>query len=106
NSPIADEWDIISLQEPPINQIGNTHANTHWRVAYLMTKATLNSKPRAVTLVNSQISTNVWEQVPFPSLDIVVICMRTTRGTYCYRNTYALFNIYNDCKHNCTVDTL
>ncbi|KIK25331.1 hypothetical protein PISMIDRAFT_96972 [Pisolithus microcarpus 441] len=28
NSTLADNWDIIALQEPPIDAVGNTKANS------------------------------------------------------------------------------
>ncbi|KIM57559.1 hypothetical protein SCLCIDRAFT_55971, partial [Scleroderma citrinum Foug A] len=34
NGPISDEWDILALQEPALNTLGNTRASTHWRVVY------------------------------------------------------------------------
>ncbi|KAI6033768.1 hypothetical protein PISMIDRAFT_112783, partial [Pisolithus microcarpus 441] len=34
NGTPADNWDIIALQEPPINAVGNTKANSQWRVVY------------------------------------------------------------------------
>ncbi|KIM58408.1 hypothetical protein SCLCIDRAFT_83830, partial [Scleroderma citrinum Foug A] len=33
NSPTLDEWDVLALQEPALNMIGNTRASTHWRVS-------------------------------------------------------------------------
>ncbi|KAI5990748.1 hypothetical protein EDD15DRAFT_2131389, partial [Pisolithus albus] len=34
NSTLADHWDIVALQEPPIDAVGNTKANSRWRVVY------------------------------------------------------------------------
>ncbi|KIN94669.1 hypothetical protein M404DRAFT_83027, partial [Pisolithus tinctorius Marx 270] len=100
NSEIAKDWDIITLQEPPIDQIGNIRANTHWKVVYPSTKLTQNSRPRAVTLINAMISTNTWEQIDFPSPDVVVTRIRTSKGIY------TLFNVYNDCTHDRTVEAM
>ena len=33
NGPTSDEWDVLALQEPALNTIGNTRASTHWRVS-------------------------------------------------------------------------
>jgi len=30
NNNIADDWDIIALQEPPVDKLGNTKANFRW----------------------------------------------------------------------------
>ena len=34
NSSPPSDWDVLALQEPTINQLGNTTANPHWRVVY------------------------------------------------------------------------
>jgi len=100
NSSISDEWDILALQEPALNPLGNTRASTHWRVAYLTRKYTHKDKPRVVTLVNSRVSTNTWKQIPFPSRDVVVIQLETSGGRC------TVFNIYNDNNHDETIEEL
>ena len=100
NSSISDEWDILALQEPALNPLGNTRASTHWRVAYPTRKYTHEDKPRVVTLVNSRVSTNTWKQIPFPSRDIVVIQLETSGGRC------TVFNIYNDNNHDETIEEL
>lgn len=100
NSPLADNWDIIALQEPPIDALGNTKANSHWRAVYPTHKLAKGEKPRAVMFVNARLSTNTWEQVQFPSADVAVTRFRTAGGTC------TVFNIYNDCTHDRTVETL
>jgi len=100
NSPISDEWDILALQEPALNSLGNTRANAHWRVAYPTRKYTHEDKPRAVTLINSKISTNTWKQILFLSKDVVVIQLKTSGG-HC-----TVFNMYNDNNHDETIEEL
>ena len=100
NSTPPGDWDILALQEPSLNSLGNTRANTHWRVVYPTAKYTNKDKPRAVTLISSRISTDTWKQVEFPSADVVVIQLRTSQGLC------IIFNIYNDCTHDETVVTL
>ena len=94
------DWDIIALQEPAINKIGNTRANSHWRVVYPTTKYSNGAKPRAVMLINSNISTNAWRQIDFPSADVVIIQVTTLQGLC------TILNIYNDCKHDNTIAAL
>ena len=100
NTLPPSDWDIIALQEPAINKIGNTRANTHWRVVYPTAKYTDGTRSRAVTLINSSISTNAWRQIDFPSADVVVVQLSTSQG-YC-----TIFNIYNDCKHDNTISAI
>ncbi|KIM59443.1 hypothetical protein SCLCIDRAFT_70238, partial [Scleroderma citrinum Foug A] len=97
NGPISDEWDILALQEPALNTLGNTRASTHWRVVYPDHKYTHGEKPRAVTLVNLKISTNTWRQVPFLSRDVVVIQLDTSS------RKCTVINVYNDNNHDNTI---
>ena len=32
NTTTPADWDVLALQEPALNQLGNTKANSHWRV--------------------------------------------------------------------------
>ena len=100
SNPTTGNWDIIALQEPPIDRLGNTKANHHWRVVYPTYKLTKGQKPRAVMFINTRISTNYWEQVEFPSADVVIIRIKTASGLV------TIFNIYNDCTHDHTLDEL
>ena len=81
-------------------QIRQYKANFHWRVVYPTHKLTKGGKPQAVTLVNSKISTNCWEQINFPSADVVVLHIKTAEGTC------TIANIYNDCTHDHTLEEL
>ena len=100
NTTSPTDWDVIALQEPTINNLGNTKANTHWRVAYPTKKYTDGQKPRAVTLINSKISTNAWKQIDFPSADVVITQISTSQGQC------TIINIYNDGKHDETINEL
>lgn len=57
-------------------------------------------KTRAVTLISTSLDTNAWKQIPFPSPDVIIA---QPTGTY---GTCAIINIYNDCKHNETIETV
>jgi len=100
NSTPPGEWDVLALQEPSLNSLGNMKANIHWRVVYPTAKYTNGDKPRAVMLISSRISTDTWKQVEFPSVDIVIIQLQTLQGLC------TVFNIYNDCTHDDTVSML
>ena len=100
NTLLPSDWDLIALQEPTINKIGNTRASTHWRVVYPTTKYTDGARSRAVTLINSNISTNAWRQIDFPSADVVIVQLSTSQGLC------TIFNIYNDCKNDNTISAI
>ena len=100
NTLLPSDWDIIALQKPAINKIGNTRANMHWRVVYPTAKYTDRTRSRAVTLINLSISTNTWQQIDFSSTDVVVVQLLTLQG-YCM-----IFNTYNNCKHNNTISVI
>ncbi|KAJ7743001.1 hypothetical protein DFH07DRAFT_679947, partial [Mycena maculata] len=51
---------VVALQEP-YTGVGNmTRANSHWRVVYLTLHSEPGKRMRAVTLVNTSLSTGVW----------------------------------------------
>ncbi|KIM58263.1 hypothetical protein SCLCIDRAFT_73528, partial [Scleroderma citrinum Foug A] len=100
NNNIADDWDIIALQEPPVDRLGNMKANSRWRVIYPMHKLAKGEKPQAVIFINTKISTNCWEQVDFPSADIVILHIKTADGIC------TIVNIYNDGTHDHTLEEL
>jgi len=101
NSSIANQQDIIVIQEPAIDHcIGLTKANSHWRVLYLTHNFTIDATPRAVTLVNAKLSTNNWEQIPFPFRDVIIVQFH---GAH---DTCTLFNVYNDGMHNRTLEEM
>ena len=100
NNKPTDDWDIVALQEPPVDRLGNTKANHHWRMVYPTHKLAKGDKPRVVIFINAKISTNCWEKIDFPSADVVIMCTRTTEGLC------TIVNVYNDCKHDRTLEEL
>ena len=100
NSSSPSNWDVFALQEPTINQLGNTTANPHWRVVYPTQKLIDGRKPRAVTLINTKISTNAWKQIDFPSTDVVITQIQTSQGLC------TIINTYNDGKNDDTLEAL
>ena len=59
-----------------------------------------DSRPRAISFVNSKLSTNNWKQIPFPSRDVVIIQFMGMLGNC------TIINIYNDGKSNLTIEQL
>ncbi|KAH9055898.1 hypothetical protein EDB87DRAFT_1566819, partial [Lactarius vividus] len=89
---------IIALQEPSINFLNKTIAAKDWTPIYPSTHDKHPDKTRSVMLVRGDILTENWEQLDFPSRDVMVICIKEQWGTL------TIFNIYNNCTHDNTVE--
>jgi hypothetical protein len=101
NSPMHKDWDLMLLQEPYVDALGNTRANHHWHVLYPTSHLTNESTKRSVILVNTMLDTNTWAQLPLTgSNDITAIQVRHQQGKT------TVFNIYNDCTHSDTIHHL
>src|SRR6266481_1027539 len=95
NSLAHKDWDLLLLQEPYIDTYGNTKATSHWHTIYLSSHLSNNSTKRSVILVNTNLDTNVWMQVPLNSSnDVTTVHIYTTFGKV------TILNIYNDCTHS------
>jgi hypothetical protein len=92
--------DIIALQEPAINFLNKTIASRDWIPIYLSMHEKHPEKTRSVTLIRGDILTESWEQLDFPSGDVTAICIKESWGTI------TIFNIYNDCEHDNTINAL
>ena len=92
--------DIVALQEPAINFLNMSIASKDWTPIYPSTHESQPEKTRSVTLVRSDLLTESWEQIEFPSGDVTAIRIKETWGTI------TVFNIYNDCEHDETVEAL
>ena len=92
--------DIIALQEPSINFLSKTIASRDWVPLYPSTHEKQPEKTRSVILVRSDILTESWEQLDFPSGDVTALRIKESWGTL------TIFNIYNDCEHDDTLEAL
>ena len=90
--------DIIALQEPPISDFAATIANKDWRVIYPSTHAKAPSKTRSVILLRTDIPTNNWTQIGIETGDVTIVKITGDWGTL------TLFNVYNDCEHDNTIE--
>lgn len=94
-------WDIIALQEPYLDHLGRTRANSHWNVIYPSNKNLDNhNRVRSITLVNTNIQSAQIQQIKIQSNDITAIKITTNT------RTLILFNVYNDNNHNQSIKTL
>jgi Endonuclease/Exonuclease/phosphatase family len=100
NSDIHDHYDILAIQEPYLDQLGNTRASHKWRALYPTTKADGRHPYRTAILINNSISTSLCRPLPFPSPDVTVIHLAFPN------NPITIFNIYNDGEHEQTIDKL
>ena len=102
NAPLHKDWDIFLLQEPYIDNLGNTKATSRWHVIYPSSHLADDSACRTVILVNAVLDTNVWAQVPLEgSNDISVLQFWLPQG-----RRLMIFNVYNDCTHQNTLTVL
>ena len=92
--------DIVALQEPAINNFGTTVAAREWIVVYPSTHNAKPSKTRSLFLLRSNILTDKWKQLDFPSGDVTIITISGSWGEL------TISNIYNDCDHNDTINQL
>src|ERR1700761_3009043 len=83
--------DIVALQEPAINAFGVTVAARDWIPVYPSKHSTDPHKTRSLFLIRSNILTDHWKQIEFPSSDVTIIQLSSERGTT------TIYNIYNDC---------
>ncbi|KAG2038459.1 hypothetical protein BDR03DRAFT_813584, partial [Suillus americanus] len=81
-------FDIVTLQEPFIDTLGNTKATPDWNIIYPTHRFMQGTRSRAITLIHKRMDTNNWRQIPYPSSDVVVIQIQGIFGKL------TLFNIY------------
>ena len=93
-------YDLAMLQEPHIDFLSRTCANSHWIPIYPLRHLDKPKATRSIILVNTKISTNVWTPIKFESPDVTSIQMHGDYGTL------HIINIYNDCKHAESLKTL
>ena len=92
--------DIVALQEPALTNFGMTIASRDWVPVYPSTHSTNPSKTRSIILIRNNILTENWKQVDFPSGDVTVVQLTGSWGDL------TLYNIYNDCVRNDTINLL
>ena len=92
--------DIVALQEPAISSFGTTIASREGIPIYPSMHSKEPSKIHSVLLLRSNLLTENWKQVDFPSGDVTVVQLNGKQGKL------TLFNVYNDCEKNNTVQAL
>ena len=92
--------DIVALQEPAITKFGTSVASRDWVPVYPSTHSKDPYKSRSLILIRSNILTEQWKQIEYPSRDVTVVQLSGSWGKV------TLFNIYNDGEKNDTISQL
>ena len=93
--------DLILIQELWIDSYSNTRGNHHWHIIYPTDRYTdRHNTIRSIILVNSNISTDAYTPLPIPHSNITAIHLKGELGYS------SIFNIYNNCTNNSTINTL
>lgn len=87
-------YDLVAVQEPALNRLGQTFASPSWRVIYPEKHATTPKETRALLLINKNIKTDSYTEVKIDSQDTVAIRMQTECGDI------EVYNIYLDRSHS------
>ena len=95
------KWDILAIQEPWIDHLGKTRANSKWNVVYPTLKGLDDlPPPRSVIFVNTKFPSEPVTQIPIESNDITAIRICTQH------HTLTIINVYNANDNNDTISTL
>ncbi|KAF5375879.1 hypothetical protein D9615_008261 [Tricholomella constricta] len=101
NTARPEDWDVIALQEPFLDRLGNTKASPFWTVCYpYHHRRDGSTRSRSVLLINSNIATDAYTLLNVPSTDITAVRFNGTHGHL------SVFNVYNDCTHNDSLSAL
>jgi len=100
NYLVSKQVSIIALQEPAIDNDSFTLASREWVAIYPTLHRKPNMSTRAVTLIRTSLNLDMWEQIDFPSADVVVIQLHGEWGKV------TIANVYNDCNNDDTIRLL
>ena len=100
NILIREGINIVALQEPAISGTGYSIASRDWTPVYPTRHGNAPSNTRVITFIRADISTDSWNQLDFPSSDVIVTQITGQWGKL------TIFNIYNDRGNNDTVRLL
>ncbi|KAF9035868.1 hypothetical protein BJ165DRAFT_1355313, partial [Panaeolus papilionaceus] len=88
------EYNMVLLQEPHIDFLGNTRANGRWRVVYPTGHLDNPKATRAITLVSTGVNSDRWTQDTLESQDVVTVWVKLAHLKV------RVYNVYNDCNHD------
>jgi hypothetical protein len=85
------------LQEPAIDTNRYILASRDWMPIYPTPYWELDKSIRAIMLIKASIKTDSWEQLDFPSYDIIIVQLKGEWGKL------TIINMYNNCHNNKTI---
>jgi hypothetical protein len=95
NTANPTDWDVIAIQEPWLDVLGNARGMCYWRVLYPSNHFhNGSSHPHPILLVNTNIAMDSYISLNVLNSNITAIHFQ---GDHSF---LSLFNIYNDCMHN------
>ena len=100
NSIDPNTYDIITLQEPYIDFLGNTCTNQRWYPLLPTAHCNNPKKTQAVTLINKRLLSSSWQQNMVNMQDIVSVSIVTSAGTI------IILNIYNNSAHSSSLQVI
>ncbi|KAJ6481017.1 hypothetical protein C8R45DRAFT_831717, partial [Mycena sanguinolenta] len=89
-----DRYDIALIQEPHVDFQNRSRTNLRFTAVYPTLHAERPGLSRSLILVNTNIPSHSWTQIPLDSSDLTGIELTGEFGTI------RLINVYNDCDHN------
>ncbi|KAJ3557254.1 hypothetical protein NP233_g11792 [Leucocoprinus birnbaumii] len=102
NRNLADNWDIVCLQEPHITKYGNIRTPNKFRQVYPVDRHKEGAgRVRSAMWINEAIDTNNWEMVAIQGTNDITAVRLT--GPY---GKLAIFNVYNPCDNNTVQELL
>ena len=94
-------FNLILIQEPWLDTLGNTRGNHHWQIIYPSNRYTDGHNTlRSIILINTRIPTNLYTVLNIPHSNISALHLRGDFGAC------SIFNIYNNSNDNSTIDAL
>lgn len=86
-------YDVVAIQEPAFDRLGQTFAGLSWRVIYPEKHNTTPKDMQAVILINRAIPTDSHTKIKIKSQDVVGVRIKTEGGEV------KIYNIYLDGSH-------
>ena len=93
-------FNLILIQEPWLDSFSNARGNHHWHIVYPPRYTDGHKTIRAIILINTNLSTDAYSTLQIHYSNITTIHLK---GDFSH---CSIFNIYNNCNNNLTIETL
>ena len=91
----TENYDIIAIQEPYIDFLGNARSSPKWYSVYPRTHyINKNKRTHSMILISKKIATNSWSAIDVGSPDVTAVKIKTHTGSV------IIYNLYCDCTHS------